>query len=120
MIIITQENKVAISVLNEMAQKMFDNLVKAVVDVNREIMAIDGELHADEEVLLMENGSTRADVWGINIYPQDFGQEKFIEFDSMINIKPFLGNRNRGVDDPEIRNRILETVKKLIIKDDGA
>ena len=119
MIIVTQENKVTISVLSEMAKKMFDNLVKAVVDINRETMAIDGELHADEEILLMENGSKRADVWGINLYPQNFEQEKFIEFDSMINLKPFMGNRNRWIDDPDIRKKISEIVKKLIIKGDG-
>lgn len=119
MIIVTQENKVVISILDEMAKKMFGNLVKAVVDIKQEIMAIDGELHADEEVLLTENGSKRSDVWGINLYPEYFGQENFVEFDSMINLKPFLGNRNRGVDDPEIRKKILEIVGNLVIKNDG-
>ncbi|MDD5659872.1 MAG: DUF5674 family protein, partial [Actinomycetota bacterium] len=52
-----------------MANEMFGNLVKAVVDVEKESMAIDGELHADEEVLLLENGSDQNDLWGINIYP---------------------------------------------------
>ena len=118
MIIVTQKNKVAISTLGEMAKKMFGNLVKAVVDIKQEIMAIDGELHADEEVLLTESGSKRADVWGINFYPEYFGQENFVEFDSMINLKPFLGNRNRGVDDPEIRKKILEIVGNLVIKND--
>lgn len=119
MIIITSENKITVSVLEEMAKKMFGNLVKAVVDIKQEIMAIDGELHADEEVLLTENGSKRSDVWGINLYPEYFGRENFVEFDSMINLKPFMGNRNRGVDDPEIRKKILEIVEKLIIKGDG-
>lgn len=119
MIIVTQKNKVAISTLGEMAKKMFGNLVKAVVDIKQEIMAIDGELHADEEVLLTENGSKRSDVWGINFYPEYFGQENFVEFDSMINLKPFLGNRNRGIDDPNIRKKILEIVEKLVIKNDG-
>lgn len=118
MIIITPNNKISISILQEMAKNMFGNLVKAVVDVQEEIMAVDGELHADEEVLLMEKGSKRSDVWGINLYPGSFGGEQFIEFDSMINLKPSQGNRTRGVDDIEIRKRIFEIVQKLVVKDE--
>ncbi len=118
MIIITSQNKISVAGLNQMAQKMFGNLVKAVVDVQKEIMAVDGELHADEEVLLMGKGSKRQDVWGINLYPELFGDEKFIEFDSMINLKPSQGNRSRNVDDPEIRKKISEIAKQLVINDD--
>jgi len=116
MVIITLENKVSVSALGEMAQKMFGNLVKVVVDTKNEIMAIDGELHSDEELLLIENGSKRLDLWGINFYPEFFGKEQFVEFDSMINIKPSQGNRSRGVDDPEIRKKILEITEKLVTK----
>ncbi len=117
MVIITPKNKISVSVLGEMAKKMFGNLVKAVVDVKREAMAIDGELHSDMELLLVENGSKRFDVWGINLYPEFFGGEQFVEFDSMINIKPSQGNRSCGVDDPEIRKKILEIAQKLVLKD---
>lgn len=57
--------------LKIMAEGRFGNLVKAVVDVERKIMAVDGELHADEEALLLENGSLQENLWGINIYPED-------------------------------------------------
>lgn len=110
------ENKISISALKEMAKKMFGNLIKAVVDVEREIMAVDGELHSDEELLLVENHSKRADVWGINLYPEFFGTDKFVEFDSMINIKPQQGNRSRGVDNTETKNKILKIVKNLVKK----
>ncbi|MBU1102850.1 hypothetical protein KJ853_04345 [Patescibacteria group bacterium] len=114
MIIVTPQNQITISDLKEMAEKMFGNLIKAAVDVEKGIMAVDGELHSDEELLLVEGGSKRPDVWGINLYPDFFGKEKFVEFDSMINIKPALGNRSRGVDDPKIKSKILEIVKKLV------
>lgn len=116
MIIITENNKISVSALKEMAEKMFGNLVKAVVDVEKGIMAVDGELHSDMELLLIENGSKRVNLWGINLYLEFFGGEQFIEFDSMINIKPSQGNRSRGVDEPEIRKKILEIVGKLILK----
>lgn len=107
------EDKITIEELKEMAQKMFGSFVKAVVDVEKEIMALDGELHADLEVLLSENGSKRANLWGINIYPELEGEER-IEFDSMINLKPHLGNRTRGVENPAVREKIIKTVNNLI------
>lgn len=107
------EDKITIEELKEMAQNMFGSLVKAVVDVEKEIMAVDGELHADLEVLLSENGSKRANLWGINIYPELAGAEQ-IEFDSMINLKPRLGNRTRGVEDAAVREKIIVIVNKLL------
>jgi hypothetical protein len=109
------EDKIALTELAEMAKKMFGNLVKAVVDVERKIMAVDGELHADEEALLIQHGSKQTDLWGINIYPELNGED-FIEFDSMINLRPSQGNRSRGVESQEIQQKILEIVNKIIIK----
>lgn len=101
--------------LFEIASEGFGDIVKAVVDVKQEIMAIGGELHADEEVLLTENeGSRRENTWGINIYPQK-PKNDWIEFDSMVNLKPHFGNRSRDVENPEIKEKIKAVVKKLII-----
>ena len=101
--------------LQKIASQQYGNLVKAVVDVEKEIMAIGGELHADEEVFLTEKeDSKRENTWGINIYPEKDGEE-MIEIDSIINIKPFCGNRSRGVEDPIIKEKIIAIVKKLII-----
>ena len=101
--------------IKQMAEQMFGNMVKVVVDTDKKIMAIDGELHADEEALLLENGSKQENLWGINIYPQLDGED-FIEFDSMINLRPSQGNRTRGVDDEKVRKEILGIVNKLIQK----
>lgn len=99
--------------LKVMAEERFGNLVKAVVDVERKIMALDGELHSDEEALLLENGSRQESLWGINIYPELEGPER-IEFDSVINIRPSQGNLSRGVDDPAIRERIAQIASELL------
>lgn len=98
-----------------MAEKMFGNLVKAVVDIEKGTMAVDAELHADEEQLLLENGSEQANLWGINIYPET-KDENWIEFDSMINLRPSQKNRSRGVDSEETRKKIIEIVNKLVLK----
>lgn len=94
---------------------MFGDLVKAVVDVHKGIMAIDAELHADEEALLIENGSDQNDLWGINLYPE-LESGDFVEYDSMINLRPSQGNRGRGVESPEIRARIQHIVAALVIR----
>ncbi len=100
--------------LIDIAKKQFGELVKAVVDIEQEIMAIGGELHADEEVVLIEQeGSKREYIWGINLYPKK-SREEWIEFDSVINLKPSFGNRSRGVNNPEIQKKIKNVVEKLI------
>jgi len=111
--------KVNISVdeLREMAENMFVNLVKAVVDIEKEIMAVNAELHSDEEQILLENGSTQNNLWGINLYPEKFGTDNFVEFDSMINLRPSQNNRTRGVDDPRVQDLIKNIVDKLTINE---
>jgi len=99
--------------LMPMAAAMFGNMVKAVVDVEREVIALDGELHSDLEALLIEDGSRPQDLWGINLYPELQGDD-FVEFDSMINLRPAQGNRSRGVDDPRAREQIIRVVAKRI------
>jgi len=102
--------------LAEMAREEYGDLVKAVVDVQQGIMAVGGELHADEEVLLMEQeGSKREHTWGINLHV-DGTEENWIEFDSMVNLKPAFGNRSRGVEDKETQEKIRAIVTKLIIE----
>ncbi|HVM76838.1 MAG TPA: DUF5674 family protein [Candidatus Paceibacterota bacterium] len=101
--------------LRTIAKGQFGNLVKVVVDVGQGIMAIGGELHADEEVVLSEKEhSKRENTWGINIYPDKDG-DGMIEFDSMINLKPAYGNRSRGVEDVAIQEKIKNIVRKLVV-----
>lgn len=109
------KEQITIDELRDMARKMFGNLVKAVVDIEKEIMVVDGELHADEEALLTKNGSKHEHLWGINIYPE-LQDEQWIEFDSLINLKPALGNRTRGVKNQQTRDKIIQIVSKLIKK----
>lgn len=110
------EKNITVSELQEMSKNMFGNLVKGVVDVEKGIMAVDAELHSDEEAFLLEKGSSQKNLWGINFYPEFFGQDDFVEFDSMINLRPAQNNRSRGIDNPEIQKKILEITSKLISK----
>jgi hypothetical protein len=111
MLIIRQ--KIPLNELTVIAQRTFGDLMKAVVDIEKEIMVIDAELHSDEEGLLLENGSEQNNLWGINLYPA-LNNDDFIEFDSMINLRPSLGNFSRGVDDPQIRAKIISVVNQWV------
>ena len=107
------DKTLTIDEFKQMAAGLFGDLVKAVVDVDREVVAVDAELHSDLEALLLENGSKQQSLWGINFYPELKGAD-FVEFDSMINLRPSQGNRSRGVDDPKTRQRILNVVTKRV------
>lgn len=106
---------IALKALKAIATENFGDMVKAVVDVKRQLLAINAELHSDLESLLLENGSTQKDLWGINLYP-DLEADTFIEFDSLINVRPSQKNMGRGVDDEATRKEIIKAVNKWIVK----
>jgi len=101
--------KISRAELAKISDHYFGDMTKGVVDVTAELVAIDAELHADLETYLLENGSRQEDLWGINLYPDEDGED-FIEFDSLINIRPRQNNRGRGVNDPAIREKIREII----------
>ena len=101
--------KISHADLAKISEHYFGDMTKGVVDVEKEIVAIDAELHADLETLLLENGSRQEQLWGINLYSDENGED-FIEFDSLINIRPRQNNRGRGVNDPAIREKIREII----------
>ncbi len=106
---------VSLGSIRLLAAAQFGDFVKAVVDVERGLMAIGGELHADEEALLLQDGSRQEDLWGINLYPE-LPPAELIEFDSMINVRPLQSNRSRGVEDASVRRRIQEIVERLVVR----
>ena len=106
-------NPIPMDELRALARSRFGDMVKAVVDIRREVMVLDADLHADQEAELLADGSRQEDLWGINLYP-DVPEPDWLEFDSMINLRPSWGNRSRGVDDPAIRDRIVSVVCRLV------
>ena len=99
--------------LAALAEAGFGDMVKAVVDVHRGMMAIGGELHSDEEAALLDDGSDQKNLWGINLYPAEEGAD-MIEYDSMINVRPSQGNRSREVEDAGTRDAIQAIVARLV------
>ncbi|HEV2828858.1 MAG TPA: DUF5674 family protein [Pyrinomonadaceae bacterium] len=99
--------------LREAGEELYGDMVKAVVDVEKEVMAVGAELHADEEAFLMEKNSLQENLWGINLYTERVMPE-MLEFDSMINIRPRQNNRSRRVEDSKLQERITAIVNKLV------
>jgi len=107
-------DKITVNELLAMSEKMSEPLVKAVVDIKRRLLVVDAGLHSDEELFLLEQGSIQTDLWGINLWPESYGTEEFVEFDSMINIRPYQNNRSRSVEDPIIQQLIYEIVAEKV------
>jgi len=92
----------------------FRSMIKAVVDLKKEIIALDGELHADLEALLIEKDSRQENLWGINLYLEKPSKER-IEYTALINIRPSQDNPSMEIENTRIRKKIGEVVNKLII-----
>lgn len=115
LLLVTERERISREKLKRLAAETFGQLIKAVVDLEKEAMVINGEFHADEEALLLTTGSKQENLWGINLYPS-ITDKTWVEFDSMINLRPSLGNRSREIEDSKIRRRIIETVDRLVEK----
>lgn len=109
----TADEPVSMDELRAMARGRFGDMVKGVVDLRRAILLLDADLHADQEAALLAEGSAQADLWGINLYP-DLPGADWLEFDSMINLRPSFGNRSRGVDDAATREAIAALVERAV------
>lgn len=110
------EHDISVSELEQMSKKMFGGLVKAVVDIEKGIMVVDASMHSDQEEFLLDHDSQQEHLWGINLFPDQYGTEGFIVFDSMINLRPSWGNHSRGVENAQIREKIVQIVNKLVTK----
>ena len=108
------KDQITLGELKTLARDQFVNIIKAVVDIEQEIIAVGGEFHSDLETLLMEEeGSKRENTWGINLRLDKTGED-FIQFDSMINLKPSSGNTTRSVEDPVIKEKVVKIANKIV------
>ncbi len=105
---------ISVADLARLTPRMDGDLVKAVVDVRRGIMAAGARFHAELEAALLDDGSQQADIWGINFYPARYDGPDWLEFDSIINLRPRHGNRSRSVDDTGARDEIASIIDRLV------
>ena|SRR5436305_502149 len=111
--ILIVDRKIERADLARLLRLFFGDMVKYVVDLERRVAAVGGDLHADAEQLLLESGSRQADLWGANYYPGK-GPDSCIEYTALINIRPAQGNRSMLIQESEIRDRVREITFALI------
>ena len=112
-VVIVRAGRIDSAELRRLVDEFFEDMVKYVVDVERGIAAVGGEMQADGEEALLEDGSQQANLWGANYYPGR-GPEACIEYTSLINIRPAAGNRSMEIQDPAIRERVRELTVALV------
>ena len=110
---VTESHTISLNEIRTLAEGRFGDMIKGVVDLQRGILLLDADLHADQEASLLADGSKQSDLWGFNLYP-DVAGEDWLEFDSMINLRPSFGNRSRGVDDPDTRVAIAAFIARVV------
>lgn len=110
------DEPVKLSVVKKAAAATFGEMVKAVVDVERRKLVIGGGMHVDAEEILLKDGSKQQDLWGFNIYP-GLAKKDWLEYDSLINIRPKQNNRSMTIQDKKLRQKIVQIVNELIIDD---
>ena len=110
---VTELDTITLEEIRVLAGARFGDMIKGVLDLERGILLLDADLHADQEASLLADGSKQSDLWGINLYP-DVAEEDWLEFDSMINLRPSFGNRSRGVDDPVTRVAIAAFIARVV------
>ena len=99
--------------LIKLAQNYYDDMIKGVVDIKRQILALGGEMHADAEDILLADGSNQKDLWGFNILLNTPVDECLV-YESFINIRPRDKNTNLEVQDPLIREEMKKIIFNLV------
>lgn len=97
----------------KIVKEWFEDMTKAVVDIEKEVIALGGELHSDALKLMIEKGYNPKNLWGINIYV-DKDKDQRIEYNSLINIRPLENNRSLEIQSQKIKEKIRKIVDKLI------
>jgi hypothetical protein len=98
----------------EIAKEFYVDMVKGVVDIEKEIIALGGEYHIDANEMLIKNGSKQNNIWGFNIYPKQT-EDNWIEYTSLINIRPMVKNMTMVVEDKNTRDIMKKIIEKLIV-----
>jgi hypothetical protein len=106
-------DKVTSGALKQLAQETYKEMIKAVVDIQRKLVAVGGEWHADAEAQLLEDGSEQKHLWGINLYPDKSIQDRIV-YNALINIRPAQDNASMDVQDESLRRQIAQVVDQRI------
>lgn len=95
------KSKKAFTEIKNMSPHYFDDMVKGVVDVKQEIIALNADMHVDLEQMLLDSGSCQDDLIGFNIYYEDGEVELDSNINPPINRKLGYPRAGRMITDPK-------------------
>jgi hypothetical protein len=108
-------DQISLDQLREIAKEFYGFMIKGVVDIEEEIAAFGGEYHMDANLFLIDKGSKQPNIWGFNVYfHKKKGEEGWLEYTSLINIRPTEGNVTMEIADPLLKNKINSILQKII------
>ena len=110
------KEKISKEELVQIAEEVFGNMVKVDIDIRREILTAGGEWHSEGDDILVKDGSSREDVWGVNFYPWNKPEDR-IEYNSLINIKPSLNHKDMEIRDKKIKEQTRKIIQELLLGD---
>lgn len=113
MVIKLYETTAPISELRQLANDIYADMVKAVVDIQLKVIAVGGLMHADWEQFLLDRGSKQEKLWGFNIFP-DKASKYRLQYNSLINIRPRDGNLKPDIQNEDLKNKIKNIVDAII------
>ena len=108
------DHKIDVEEVKKLADLWYGTMIKGAVDIEIGRVALGGDYHIEDSELLTSTGSKFEDIWGFNIRFEE-NPDGVLEFDSMVNIKPNLGNRSRNISNDEIIKKATEIIYKFII-----
>ncbi len=94
------------------ADAIFGDMIKVVVDLKHEILVAGVTLHADGEEALVQHGSARQDLWGINYFPSKPPGQR-VEYTSMINQCHTANKGSQTIKDPAVRTQIDAVLERF-------
>lgn len=108
------KDQISLEDLQILAKEFYGNMIKGVADIERRVVAFGGEYHMEANMMLIEDGSSQANLWGFNVYFKK-PREDWLEYISLINIRPAAGNFDMMIGDEQIRNKVKEIVNSKIV-----
>jgi len=90
------------------AREEYGDFIKVVVDINKRVMVIGGEWHADAEKMLLDSGSQQENIWGGSV---DL-TTRMIDVIALINIRPRQGNDSQEILDLKVKEKFIQIVEE--------
>ena len=110
------EENIPLDEIVEISKEYYFPMIKGVIDIKNEIVALGGEYHMDANMVLLEKGLQQSNIWGFNIATDKYNtnEEEYLEYTSFINIRPIVNNKGMFIQDEEIRKKIKNIIHKKL------